>query len=150
MPHRNPPRASTGAPDTPGRPGMPARRAHTLAVRLATGATALVLTACAGQRAPSPYTGTEGATTVELEVRNDNFADATLHALRGTERIRLGVVGGHGGRTFRLDWRFSQPLRIEIDLLAGGRCVTEPLQVDPGDELYLRIEPQLGSMAACR
>ena len=110
------------------------------------GLVALALTACA-HRAEAPFGG--GAESVEIEVRNDNFADATLHALRGGERIRLGIVTGHTARTFQLDWRFSQPLRIEIDLLAGGRCVTRDLQVDPGDELYLRIESQLGSMAAC-
>ena len=110
------------------------------------GLAVLATTACA-HRADTPFhSETE---SVELEVRNDNFADATLHALRGGERIRLGIVTGHTGRTFELDWRFSQPLRIEIDLLAGGRCVTRDLQVDPGDELYLRIESQLGSMAAC-
>lgn len=111
------------------------------------GATALVLGACASGRAQSPF-GSE-RDSVELQVQNDNFSDATLHAFRGGERIRIGIVTGHTGETFQIDWRFTMPLRVEIDLLAGGRCVTRPLQVDPGDELYLRIESQLGSMSEC-
>jgi hypothetical protein len=111
------------------------------------GAAALVFAACGGNHAPSPFTGEAGS--VEIEVRNDNFSDATLHALRGGERIRIGIVTGHTGQTFQLDWRSNLPLQVEIDLLAGGRCVTRPLQVDPGDALYLRIEPRLGSMSEC-
>lgn len=112
------------------------------------GAAALVLAACGGNRAPSPF-AEGGRGSVEIEVRNDNFSDATLHALRGGERIRIGIVTGHTGETFHLDWQFAMPLRVEIDLLAGGRCVTRPINVDPGDALYLRIEPQLGSMSEC-
>jgi hypothetical protein len=41
------------------------------------------------------------------------------------------------------------PFRVEIDLLAGGRCVTRELQVDPGDTVYLQIESRLSSMAEC-
>ena len=54
---------------------------------------------------------------------------------------------GKGDETFRLTWSFPQPLSIEIDLLAGGRCVTPELQVDPGDiiELQIPIELRLGA-----
>jgi hypothetical protein len=111
------------------------------------GAAILAFGACAGTRAASPFSADQGS--VELEVWNDNFSDATLHVLRGGERIRIGIVTGHTGETFLIDWRFSMPFRVEIDLLAGGRCVTRALQVDPGDTVYLQIESRLSSMSEC-
>jgi hypothetical protein len=39
---------------------------------------------------------------------------------------------------------------IEIDMLAGPKCFTEELPVDPGDVLELQIASVFSSTAACR
>ncbi len=84
---------------------------------------------------------------IDIEVRNLNWADATLWAHRGGMRSRLGIVSGKQEKSFRMDWRLSNVLYIEIDLLTGGRCATPELSVDPGDiiELEIPIEMRGGS-----
>ncbi len=78
-----------------------------------------------------------------LEVRNQNFYDATLYAVwQSGLRYRLGTVSGNGKRTFTFRWQSLQ-LQIEIDLLSVGKHFTDPMPVDKGDELELVIEPAL-------
>ena len=91
-----------------------------------------------------------GAQRVRIDVLNRNFADATLRAVVDGAHRRLGTVRGHSSATFRLDWPYSRPLRIEIDLLAGGSCITPVVDVDPGEVIDLRIEPNLRSDGDCR
>jgi outer membrane biogenesis lipoprotein LolB len=77
-----------------------------------------------------------------LYVDNQNFYDATLYAVDGGYRQRLGVVGGHNEDVFRFRWPYLQ-LRIEIRLLSVGSHTTYELPVDEGDDLELRIQPDL-------
>jgi hypothetical protein len=78
-----------------------------------------------------------------LVVKNDNFYDATLYALGDSGyRRRLGTVNGNQQGTFRFRWPPTD-LRVEIDLLSVGSYTTHALPVDEGDELELRIEPDL-------
>jgi hypothetical protein len=122
------------------------------ALLAATAITLLAGCATAGTGASAgPF---EEATTdneIRIEIQNLNFNDATVWALvqRG-ERIRLGTVGGKSDAVFNLPWKFSLPLRMEIDMVAGGRCQTEDIQVDPGDSLLLRIDPVLHNSDFCR
>ena len=99
------------------------------------------LTACGtASRARSPESASRDITLV---AKNQNFYDATLHAigLGGTRRL-LGRVAGNSEESFVFRWS-SVELRIEIDLLSVGSTVTEPLPVDEGDELELIITPDL-------
>ena len=114
--------------------------------RVGVAALALTLAACSGNRLESPFDD-EGAQSIRIDVENLNFADATLHARRGGQRVRLGVVSGKTDQSFEMPWTFSLQLQVEIDLLAGPACVTRPLQVDPGDVILLRIEPVLTQTA---
>ena len=109
-------------------------------------------TACAppGSRAKNPFGGDRGMQLIRIDVTNLNWSDATLHALRGSERVRLGVVNGKGEARYTLDWPSSYPLRIEIDLLGAGSCVTREMQVDPGDHIELQIESDLSMDPGCR
>ena len=114
---------------------------------------ALGLSACAtGQSADSPsFSGAPPEDQIRVEVQNFNFQDATIWAIvQSGRRIRLGMVTGKTDSVFTLDWDFSLPLRMEIDLVAGGRCMTERLDVDPGDILLLQIEPVLRDTSGCR
>lgn len=101
-----------------------------------------------GVRNPNPFEADEDL--VRIEVLNRNFADATLRMLVAGSRRTLGRVTGHTNRTFRLEWPYSRPLRIEIDLLAGQNCITREIFVQPGDVLELQIEPGLAGREGCR
>ena len=96
------------------------------------------LTACTGTR-PSPF-GDARDLTIQIDVRNLNFADATLHAHRSGQRIRLGIVTGKSRGSFTVPWRISRSVRIEIDLLAGPRCMTPEMVVGPGDIVEVEIQ----------
>jgi hypothetical protein len=114
----------------------------------------LSLTACASGSSGSgdPF-GEDRAERGEIEIKvvNLNFSDATVWALiGGGGRQRLGVVTGKGEEIFTLPWTFSEPLRSEFDLLAGPRCTTESLVVDPGDLLELQIASNAATDPSCR
>jgi len=116
----------------------------------------LLGTACAssgGARpgdASGPFAEGWRPQTVRLVVQNLNFSDARLYAIRTGSRSILGVVGGKQDAEFVMEWLRSEPLRIEIDLLARPRCSTREMQVDPGDILELQIESVFSVDAVCR
>lgn len=91
-----------------------------------------------------------GSRNVRIDVLNLNFSDATLWALRGGERVRLGIVRGKQEESFEIGWPLSLPLRIEIDFLAGPRCMTGQLPVDPGDVIYLELHEDPAREFVCR
>jgi hypothetical protein len=133
------------------------RRAGSIRSRLAPHSLAmalLTLAACASAGAPlssQPFaSGSERATSIQLIVQNRNFADARLYAVRRGARTALGIVGGKQDAEFTLDWLLPEPLRIEIALLAGPRCSTEEMQVDPGDIIELQIDAVFTASSACR
>lgn len=109
--------------------------------------------ACAtggGTDTAGPFSSTDRPNSVRIEVLNLNFQDARLYALRDTERLSLGTVGGKQEGTFTLPWNMSQNLRIEINLLAGPTCTTEALPVQPGDILELQIQSVFSQSSFCR
>lgn len=98
-----------------------------------------------GQASENPSYGTTPNRTrdLSLTVKNQNFYDATLHAISTSgHRQLVGRVSGNSEDTFTFRWSAIE-LRIEIDLLSVGSTVTEPLPVDEGDELELIITPDL-------
>lgn len=97
----------------------------------------------------NPFDGDRGMRWIRIEVQNHNWSDATLHALRGAERHRLGVVIGKTDARYVMEWPTSMQLRIEIDLLAAESCVTRPLIVDPGDHIELQIASELSLDPDC-
>jgi hypothetical protein len=111
---------------------------------------AVALSACASSTSRDPFEGGVRESTIEVEVLNLNFNDATLYAIRMGQRIRLGIVTGAKSKTFTVRWATSQPLRFEIRLLAGDRCVTGEIMADPGDRLYLEIPQNFASDPSCR
>ena len=110
----------------------------------------VVITACATRREFSErerfFTGEE---TIRVHVQNDNFMDARLHALGSGGRYLLGVVTGRQQAILEIPWDFSGSLNIEIDLLAGSKCTTRTIDVNPGDMFDLRIESTLSKTAVC-
>ena len=100
-------------------------------------------------RGRQPFTDVR-ASTVRVIVQNRNFSDARLYYSRRGARMALGVVGGKSDAEFVIDWDFPDVMQIEIDLLAGPRCVTEELPVDPGDILELQIASVFTDTRGCR
>lgn len=112
----------------------------------------LLLAGCATTASPrstTPFTDTVAERSVEIIVDNRNWSDARLYAIRPGARISLGIVGGKDQDTFRMEWPIPETLQIEINLLAGPRCLTETLPVDPGDILDLQIAVVFDETTAC-
>jgi hypothetical protein len=100
----------------------------------------LVVSAC-GAREAAWGVGSEDTGRILLEVQNDNFQDARIYARWNGERQRLGLVTGNSSDRFELRGR-TGALRIEVDFVAGGAFLSEPIQVGPGDNLTFRIPVQ--------
>jgi hypothetical protein len=113
--------------------------------------TAFLVVSSAGCKAIAPglFGERRARPMIRIDVTNLNFQDATLIALRGGERHRLGTVTGKGSASYTLEWRTPQSFQIEIDLLAGGRCTTRPVTIDPGQQINLQIEVDLRRQIDC-
>ena len=96
------------------------------------------------------FPGTGEESVIRIHVTNLNFMDATLYALTTGTRERLGILTGKKEAVYTLPLKFSTQLRIEIDLLAGDRCTTEALTVDPGDDIELIIDLDMNGSPLCR
>lgn len=113
----------------------------------------LVLGACASSSTPPPGGdpfGEPGEGSIRIIVQNLNFSDARLYVLRRGARSTLGIVGGKTDAEFSLDWDISDPVQIEIDMLAGPSCTTRAIQADPGDIIELQIASVFRNSQACR
>lgn len=118
---------------------------------VALGLALLVAGCAAGSGGSSRGFDTEaGAGTIRIHVTNNNFADATLWATTPEGRRRVGMVTGKREEVFTLRWDTSVDLRMEIDLLATGRCFTRAMPVDPGDQIELIIDSAFPNSALCR
>jgi hypothetical protein len=91
-----------------------------------------------GER-PPPGTRSQNE-PVMLEVTNQNFQDARIYAIWDGFRERAGLVNGNTTQTLRLQSRDGQ-LRVEVDFVAGGGYVTDPIQVWRGETIRLIIPP---------
>jgi hypothetical protein len=92
----------------------------------------------------------KGRQEIRIAVENLNFNDARLFALSLGKRQRLGIVAGKRSAVFTIPWPGPEPLRIEIDLLAGPKCTTRMIETDPGDTLDLIIESVFDQTRYCR
>jgi len=111
-----------------------------------------VLVGCShqGRSTGSSFSSDPGSNSVRIYVTNRNFMDATVWAVTTGTRKKLGTVIGKQEEVFTLPWDFSTDLWLEIDMLAGGRCTTEPLPVDPGDDLEVVIDVDMNGSPMCR
>lgn len=104
-------------------------------------AAGLLLSGCF--RAPDPDEAAEPPEPTYVRVDNQAFADMTIYAIRGSQKLRLGMV--NGVTTTRL--RIPNSLLFGSTLLAfvatpigGGRMpVSQEITVSPGDEVVLLI-----------
>lgn len=107
---------------------------------LVLGAGLVVSTACASGNGPSRAAFDDvRPTSVRLIVQNMNFADVRLYTLRRGARQNLGTVTGKQDREFTFGWDMADPMVVEIDMVAGPKCFTREMVVDPGDIIELQI-----------
>jgi len=119
---------------------------------------ALLLAGCGGGGLSIPQgsgggpfaRASDGPQTVSIHVRNLNFNEAELWAVRRGDRQKLGIINGKADTVYRIPWTISEPLQLQIDLLAGPRCTTDALQVDPGDILEVEIAVDFRNQPNCR
>lgn len=113
--------------------------------------TALLLLATGCASSGSPFEDpNRPVDVVEIEVVNLNFNQATLWAIGPMGRRRLGIVNGKDTATFTLEWTMSGLLQIEMQILSEARCLTEQLETDPGDLLYLEVPLEPRNDPTCR
>ena len=100
---------------------------------------ALWVTACASPGA-TPF-GESGValSTVQVEVDNQNFNDATIYVLTGSGEQRLGIVRGKSVKTFVARLMGPYEVRLRVRLLAGGSFTTEAMHASPGETLLLIV-----------
>ncbi len=92
-----------------------------------------------------PLAAIDNSTAVVVE--NHNWADVVVYAERNGDRRRLGMVTSMTSSNFQL----PRGMRYGGDgvhlvaepIAAGGRFVTGPISVAPGQQVRLRIENQL-------
>lgn len=103
----------------------------------------MILAACGGRPADTGPQPSEAAT---VEVENRGFADMVIYAVRGSQRIRLGLATGHSTKRFTIPAFLvggAGPLRFLADPVGGNRMpVSEEMTVQPGDQVTLTIPPQ--------
>ena len=101
----------------------------------------LVIPACAG-RGPESLSRIEvlERSSSRIEVDNQHFSDATIYALEGRHRVRLGSVTGKDSKIFNFRWPIER-LRIQVHFTSGQTFTSDELIVYPGvdDNLFLTI-----------
>ena len=113
--------------------------------RLTLAAFLVVATAGCGARSRSPFAGPaqQGSEQIHVHIENHNFNDATVHALRGGQRIRLGTTTGKTDEDFRVRWTSTLRIEFQISLVGGGSCRVRPMTANPGDRVWVRIPNEI-------
>lgn len=82
--------------------------------------------------------------TVQVEVDNQNFYDATIYVLSGAGERRLGIVPGKTKKTFVARLVAPADVRLRVRMLAGGSFTTDPMNTIPGEIIQLIIPARVG------
>ncbi len=114
---------------------MLSRRVAAVLIALVAGA------ACGGERSPATSAlQTQGDAL--LTVTNDYWLDAVVYAVQAGTRQRIGTVAGFSSDTLPLRRTMvgAGSIRLLVEPIGSStRHVTEPVHVDPGDMVDLRI-----------
>jgi hypothetical protein len=93
----------------------------------------------------SAATSQESERPTTLRVRNQGFLDVNVYAVRGGQRVRLGMVTGNTTQVLRIPpflLNGITPLRFQADPIGNQRTPTsEEIVVSPGDEVQIFIPP---------
>jgi hypothetical protein len=106
-------------------------------------ALALISLGCSTGRARR--TGIEEPKRTTIEVQNQGFNDMTVYAIINGSRTRLGTAPGNKSTVLTVPEYLINGttfMRFVADPIGGNRTpVTEEIDVSPGDELVMIINP---------
>ena len=107
---------------------------------------ALVLLGVAACNAFSRGSGNSGQNQpTVLQVDNQGFLDMDVYAVRGGQRVRLGIATGNSKTNFTIPPSLVSgltPFRFIADPIGGNRTsVSQEITVTPGDTVVLMIPP---------
>ena len=91
----------------------------------------------------------EQATKTAVKVENNGWADVDMYLLRGSSRIRLGMVTSMGSQHFTIPEAYlngSTDLRLYAHPIGGfaeNDWVTQPLLISPGQQVALTLQNNL-------
>jgi hypothetical protein len=109
-------------------------------ILMAAAAVALLVGCAGGGSASNPFQQpSQREQEVKIFVLNLAFMDATVWSVTNGGRRRLGQVTGKRETVFTVPLTHTVEMYLEVDILAGPRCFTERLFVDPGDHLELEL-----------
>lgn len=94
-------------------------------------------------------TGATEATSIQVDVRNLNYADVTVHASRDGGWYRIGQVTGNSDGTLEVPAAVGSPgsfLRLRVHAIGSPDAsdyVTDGISAGRGDIVVLRVAPVL-------
>lgn len=117
---------------------------HTTTNRRALIGALMLMAACA----PMAKNGTVIAPSpaVYLTVDNQNYLDASIYAVRGASRLRLGQVSGNGSAQLKIPANaiVGGQVRLMADAIGSNeRFVTDYISVDPDQRVQLILAPAM-------
>lgn len=101
------------------------------------------IVACKG---PPPSTGASPLQPTLVTVRNDNWLDAVVYAVRGASRVRLGTVSGLSTTTLKAPTSYAPDgtFQLLVDPIGSTTVfMTDGFVVSPGQRVELSIAPSL-------
>ncbi len=110
----------------------------------AAAAVLLALAGCGLRREAGEGEEPEPDTVVVVD--NRHWADVTIHLLRGTARVRLGTVTSMKTETFVVPAVVvgsAVEIRLLADPVGGDAYISEPVLVQPGDEVVFQVASRL-------
>jgi len=107
-----------------------------------------LLWSCAtASRGDDPFQERAQSGQVRVSINNLAFSDVTVWGVTNGSRRRLGNITGKREADFTLPVSYASELYLEIDLLAGPRCRTETMLVQPGDHVELTVRGDAANLA---
>ncbi len=136
-----------GPSPTEGKPSINTYRNLGLGLLLLTTSTIAACSAKSGE-------GDEGAEPQELvvsvTVENRNFQDMNIFVIRGSSRVRLGMVASMSTQTFRMrsEMMRSTQVRLVADPIGVFETYeSEILRIEPGDQIKWTLSASLTNSA---
>jgi hypothetical protein len=103
---------------------------------------AMWVSGCGGEPRPNPFTATARPPVVAVQVRNNNYLDVVVYALRDGGRMRLGTVTGNCNAILKVstDIATMQGFRLQADPVGSRESyVTEVIYAQPGAAIVLDV-----------
>jgi hypothetical protein len=103
---------------------------------------AMWVSGCGAEPRPNPFTATARPPVVAVQVRNNNYLDVVVYALRDGGRMRLGTVTGNCNAILKVstDIATMQGFRLQADPVGSRESyVTEVIYAQPGAAIVLDV-----------